>query len=138
MTEYKLLRAVICSVSVLLAMPSVAHAEAKGSFIGPGTYATKEGCEKLAKIATGGDRNVGTVPEALTVDGFLGWEGACSFRSVTEKVKGRIWSANMDCAEGITEESQDDTFEKLPDGSFKVTVMDNSTIFQRCDTAKGK
>ena len=138
MTEYRLHTIAVWSVSVLLALVSAASAESKGSFIGPGTYATKEGCEKLARIAAGGEKNVGTVPEALTVDGFLGWEGACSFRSVTEKVKGRIWSANMDCAEGITDETESDTFEKLPDGSFKVTVMDNSTIYQRCDTTKGK
>ena len=126
------------ALTATAALTCAAHAGGKGSFIGPGTYATQEGCEKLAKIAAGGNKNAGTVPEALTVDGFLGWEGACSFRSVTEKVKGRIWSANMDCAEGITDETESDTFEKLPDGSFKVTVMDNSTIYQRCDTAKGK
>jgi hypothetical protein len=125
-------------LTLTLSMSASALAEVKGTFIGPGTYATKEGCEKLARIAAGGAKNVGTVPEALTVDGFLGWEGACTFRSVTEKVKGRIWSANMDCAEGITDETESDTFEKLPDGAFKVTVMDTSTIYQRCDTAKGK
>lgn len=128
----------LMSGTFALALATAVRAGDKGSFIGPGTYATEEGCAKLAKIAAGTERNVATVPEALTVDGFLGWEGACSFRSVTEKVKGRIWSVNMDCAEGITDETESDTFEKLPDGSFKVTVMDNSTIYQRCDTAKGK
>ena len=138
MTEYKLRKVAVFSIAVLFVFAGAAHAEVKGSFIGPGTYATKEGCEKLAKIAAGGDKNAGTVPEALSVDGFHGWEGACTFRSVTEKVKGRVWSVNMDCAEGITDETESDIFEKLSDGSFKVTVMDKSTVYQRCDTTKGK
>lgn len=129
---------VALGISVMLAATCVAAAEVKGTFIGPGTYATVEGCEKLKKIASGGNKNVGTVPEVLTVDGFLTWEGACTFRSFTEKERGRIWSANMDCAEGITEEAESDTFEKLADGSFKVTIMGDATIFQRCDSDKGK
>ena len=126
------------AIALILSAAHFAHAEVKGTFIGPGTYATKEGCAKLEKIAAGGNTNVGTVPEVLTLDGFLTWEGVCTFRSFTEKEKGRIWSANLDCAEGITEEAESDTFEKLADGSFKVTIMDNATIFQRCDSDKGK
>ena len=126
------------AIALILSAAHLAHAEVKGTFIGPGTYATKEGCAKLEKIAAGGNTNAGTVPEVLTVDGFLTWEGVCTFRSFTEKEKGRIWSANLDCAEGITEEAETDTFEKLADGSFKVTIMDTSTIFQRCDSDKGK
>ena len=129
---------VVLVILVMVAATRVAAAEQKGTFIGPGTYATKEGCAKLEKIAAGGNKNVGTVPDVLTVDGFLSWEGACTFRSFTEKEKGRLWSANMDCAEGITEEAESDTFEKLADGSFKVTIMDTATIFQRCDSDKGK
>ena len=129
---------IVCAVALMLCSTRLAQAEVKGTFIGPGTYATKEGCAKLEKIAAGGNKNVGTVPEVLTVDGFLTWEGICTFRSFTEKEKGRVWSANMDCAEGITEEAESDTFEKLADGSFKVTIMDNATIFQRCDSDKGK
>jgi hypothetical protein len=120
----------------MLATP--AFAEVKGTFIGPGTYATAEGCVKLKAIAAGTARNVSTVPETLTMDGFLGWEGACSFRSITETVKGKTWKASMDCYEGADEGPESDIFERLPDGSIKVTVMGKETTFVRCDGEKGK
>lgn len=110
----------------------------KADFIGPGTYATAEGCNKLAALAAGAERNVGTVPETLTVDGFEGWEGSCTFRSVTEVTKGTKWTASMDCNEGAEEGPESDTFERLGDGSIKVTVMGNATVFERCATATGK
>ena len=123
-------------VVCLLSLPC--QAEVKGAFVGPGTYATKEGCEKLAKIAAGGEKNVGTVPETLTMDGFASWEGACTFSSITENKKGKVWQVKMQCAEEATEGPESDVFERLADGTIKVTVMDTSTVLQRCDTEKGK
>ena len=123
---------------LLLSFSAPSRAEVKGTFVGPGTYATADGCEKLAKIAAGGNKNVGTVPETLTVDGFIGWEGACTFRSITEKQAGKVWTAKMDCFEGATEGPESDIFERLPDGTLKVTIMDSSTIMQRCEPDKGK
>ena len=128
----------LVSTLAMLAISASVHAEVKGTFIGPGTYATKEGCDKLAKIAAGENKNVGTVPETLTVDGFIGWEGACTFRSITEKQPGKVWTAKMDCFEGATEGPESDIFERMPDGTLKVTIMDSSTMMQRCDTDKGK
>ena len=43
----------------------------------------------------------------------------------------------MHCTDGPDEGPESDIFERLPDGKLKVTVMDNATIFQRCDTDKG-
>lgn len=123
---------VCCGVS----MTAVNAAEVKGTFLGDGTYATKEGCEKLKKIAAGGDKNVETTPETLNQDGFSTWEGGCSFKSISEKDKDRRWIAVMDCAEGDTEESETDTFEKMLDGAIKVTVEGKSTTFYRCDASK--
>ncbi len=128
----------LVSTLAVLAISASVHAEVKGTFIGPGTYATKDGCEKLAKIAAGGNKNVGTVPETLTVDGFIGWEGACTFRSITEKQPGKVWTAKMDCFEGATEGPESDIFERMADGTLKVTIMDSSTMMQRCDTDRGK
>jgi hypothetical protein len=115
-----------------------ANAAVKGTFVGPGTYATEEGCKKLAAIQAGGDKNVGTVPETLTEDGFETWEGACTFTSFTEKDKGRSWTARMACAEEALEGSEQDLFERMDDGKIKVTVMEKATILQRCDAEKGK
>ncbi len=77
------------------------------------------------------------MPETLTQDGFEGWEGSCTFRSITEVEKGKTWKAAMDCQEGAAEGPESDLFERLPDGSLKVTVMGNDTIFVRCDAEKG-
>lgn len=126
----------IAVIAVCVASP--AGAEVSATFIGPGTYATEGGCTKLAAIAAGGDRNAGTVPETLTQDGFMGWEGSCTFTSFTEIEKDKKWKALMHCTEGPEEGPESDIFERLPDGKLKVTVMDNATIFERCDAEKGK
>lgn len=126
--------AAMTAASPLLAKPN------KGKFLGPGTYAMKNGgCEKLTKIADGGPRNVETTPETLTVDGFSSWETGCGFTSIKEVEKGRKWVAKMSCNDEAGDESPEtDTFEKQPDGSFKVTNEDKTTIWVRCDAAKGK
>lgn len=136
------MRFLVCALAATAWMTASAaradQAAIKGTFVGPGTYATAEGCKKLAVIAAGGDENVGTVPEKLTEDGFEGWEGSCTFTSFTEIEAGKKWKALMHCADGPEEGPESDIFERLPDGSLKVTVMDNATIFQRCDADKGK
>ncbi len=126
----------LTAVPVLAAVP--ARAAVKGTFIGPGTYATADGCEKLKALAAGADKNVGTVPETLTEDGFSSWEGTCTFTSFTEKDQGRMWSAAMNCAEGANEGPESDIFERMLDGSIKVTVMNSATTLVRCDADKGK
>jgi hypothetical protein len=120
---------------VFAALPVAAEdvTSIKGAFIGPGTYATAEGCKKLAALKAGTERNVGTVPETLGEKGFEGWEGACSFTAIKEVEPGRVWKVRMWCGEGADEGPQSDVFERLPDGKLKVTVMDNATIFERCD-----
>lgn len=126
--------------SVLMVLLSVAPvaAEVRGTFVGPGTYATVEGCEKLRAIAAGTARNVTTVPETLTAEGFLGWEGACTFHSITEVEKGKKWTANLKCFEGADESKESDVFERLPDGRIKVTIMGNATIFELCNPKEAK
>lgn len=128
------LLAAMAAATPLLAKPL------KGKFVGPGTYAMKDGgCDKLRKIAEGGPKNVGTTPETLTVNGFESWDGGCSFTSIKELTKGRKWVATMSCSEGADENNKEtDTFERQPDGSFKVTNENKTTIWVRCDAAKGK
>lgn len=134
----RILGAVLGAVLTVLVSMAPAAAEVRGTFVGPGTYATAEGCEKLKAIAAGAARNVTTVPETLTAEGFLGWEGACSFHSITEVEKGKKWTANLKCFEGADESKESDIFERLPDGSIKVTIMGNDMIFVRCDSTEGK
>lgn len=130
------MRVHLVTLALVSAISMAGAAEIKGTFLGEGTYATKDGCEKLRKVAAGGDKNVETVPETLDETGFSTWEGSCSFKTITEKDKDRKWIAVMDCAEGDTEESETDTFEKMLDGAIKVTVEGKSTSFYRCDASK--
>lgn len=135
------MRFLVCAFAATLCMTSTDvradDAAVKGTFIGQGTYATAEGCKKLAAIAAGGDENVGTVPETLTEDGFDSWEGSCAFVSVSEVAAGKKWKAQMQCVEGAEEVEETDLFERLSDGTLKVTQDDHVTVLQRCDTAKG-
>jgi hypothetical protein len=126
----------VFGIALIASVPALAAV--KGTFIGPGIYATTEGCQKLAELEAGGEKNVGTTPETLTEDGFSTWEGACTFVSFTEKDKGRSWTARMACAEESLEGTESDLFEKMDDGKIKVTVMESSTVLQRCDAEKGK
>lgn len=104
-----------------------------------GTYVIEGRCEKLAKIQAGGDKNVETVPETLTSNGFESWEGSCGFKSVKEKEKGRVWVAQMECFEEAEENEETDTFElDAKDQSIMVTVDDQKTKFVHCDDDKGK
>jgi len=121
----------------LLVCSAPASAEVKGDFVGPGVYALPGRCDKVEALAKGGPKNVETVPETLTANGFEGWEGACTFRSITEIEPGKKWKASKDCHEGAEEGPESDIFERLDDGSLKVTVMGNESIFVRCDKDKG-
>lgn len=131
------MRTVPVVLAGLLGLSSPASAEVKGDFVGPGVYALPGRCDKVEALAKGGPKNVETVPETLTVNGFEGWEGACTFRSITEIETGKKWKASMDCHEGAEEGPESDIFERLDDGSLKVTVMGNESIFVRCDKDKG-
>lgn len=122
--------------SAMLAMPVGALAEVaavKATFLGDGTYATADGCKKLKALVNGSERNISTVPETLTSDGFESWEGGCTFTSIKEVDRDKKWAVEMHCSEGPEEGPENDTFERLPDGKIKVTAMDNVTVFERCD-----
>lgn len=122
---------------VLAGLSSTAAADVPATFVGPGTYATAEGCKTLREVAAGTFK-AGALPPTLTTQGFIGLEGTCSFRSITEVVPGTKWKAAMDCHESAPEGPESDLFERLPDGSIKVTIMGNDTIFVRCDGNEGK
>ena len=68
-------------VVAALSVGACASAEAGASayFLGTSVYATDEGCVKLKALAAGEPKNVGTVPETLTSQGFKSWEGGCAF-----------------------------------------------------------
>ena len=107
--------------------------QVKGTFVGPGTYATAEGCAKHATLKAGTERGLNTVPETLTENGFESWEGACSFKSIQETTPGKIWQAEMRCGEGAEEDvPETDTFERLDDGKIKLTVEGTETVLERC------
>lgn len=113
-------------------------AEVKATFI-TGTWATEEGCEKVAKLAAGSVRSVTTVPETLTQDGYETWEGGCTFSEIKEPEPGRKWSVKTACVDGAEEWSDEETMELDASGKkLTVTVEDKTTVFVRCDSEKGK
>jgi hypothetical protein len=114
-----------------------ASAGEKADFI-EGTYAMEGRCEALAAIKAGAPKNVSTVPETLSADGFDGWEGGCTFGSIKVLEAGKRWSSEMACAEGADEWVETDEF--LLDstsGKITVTVEGKTSVFVRCDDGKG-
>jgi hypothetical protein len=129
-----------CSSALALVLLSAGaqSAEVKATFI-TGTWATEEGCEKVAKLAAGSVRSVTTVPETLTQDGYETWEGGCTFSDIKETEPGRKWSAKTACVEGADEWTGDETMELDASGKkLTVTVEDKTTVFVRCEGEKGK
>lgn len=100
---------------------TAALARERAGFI-RGSFATADGCRKLEAIANGGPRNVATVPDVLTADGFKGWEGACEFTKVFEHEPGQSWVALMLCSEGATTTPATYAFVKSGDDAFDVSL----------------
>lgn len=123
----------------LILLPVDVLAKEKADFI-QGTFATEEGCKKLAAIEAGGPRTVETAPEVLTEDGFKGWEGACEFTRVFEHEPGRVWLGLMVCSEGAVVAPQSMVFIKGEGETIEVagSDQDEPEVFQRCDEGKGK
>lgn len=129
---------VLLAMIVLAGFSSAAASDVPGTFVGPGTYATAEGCKALREVAAGTFKGGGALPPTLTTQGFIGLEGTCSFRSISEVEKDKKWKASMYCHEGAPAGPESDLFERLDDKSIKVTIMGNDTIFVRCDGNEGK
>lgn len=135
-----------CARALVIALPCAmllaagpAAAKVKARFIA-GQFATEEGCAKLKAIDAGKPRNVETVPDVLTEDGFQGWEGNCEFTQVFEHEPGRVWVGLMVCSEGMTIVPQSYVFIKAEDQSLEVAAagQDAPEIYKRCEAGKGK
>lgn len=126
----------LLSAACLALAAAPATADVKIPFIGAAVYATKEGCEKLKALAAGGEKNVATVPEFLTEDRFGGWEGGCTFASLTETQAGRAWEVQKTCFEGEDETQTTDIFElDVTTKAIAVTEKGQTapTVFLPCD-----
>jgi hypothetical protein len=131
----------ICAVACLLLTVGAAGARAadtvQASFI-EGVWATEDGCKKQVAIDAGGDRNVETVPETLTADGYKMWEGSCTFTSIAKTGNG-TWTVKTACGEEAEEWEATETWTLDPTGArLDVTVDGKTTQFVRCDGGKGK
>lgn len=120
-------------------LPTAVLAKEQATFI-EGTFATEAGCAKLEALGKGTPRNVETVPDVLTKDGFQGWEGSCEFTRIDIHEPGKVWIGLMYCVEGATMAPQTYAFIKGGDGSLEVaaTGEDEPQVYRRCDADKGK
>lgn len=134
------MRWVVAVAAMVAGGCSAAAGNARAVFLTSGTYATEEGCAKLKALAKGGPRNVGTVPETLTTQGFKSWEGGCAFASIHEKKRHKLYVARMTCFEGADRWTEKNEFElDLTAGAVKVTTLDKdrkTTVYKKCDTGK--
>lgn len=126
-------------VTLLVLLPAGVSAKEKASFI-EGTFATDEGCKKLAAIDAGAPRTVESVPEVLVAEGFKSWEGACEFTKVFEHDPGRVWLGFMVCSEGAIITPQSVVIIKGEDDSLAVAAdgEDEPEVYHRCDAGKEK
>ena len=113
-------------VVAALSVGACASAEAGASayFLGTSVYATDEGCVKLKALAAGEPKNVGTVPETLTSQGFKSWEGGCAFGSIQERRRHKLYVSRMTCFEGPDRWLEKNSFSYVPGKSncFMIDV----------------
>jgi hypothetical protein len=124
------------AVAALTARAASAAGTAAG-FI-DGVYAREGQCEKWAAVEAGGPRNIETVTETLSAEGFRSWEGNCDFETITEKEKGKVYEAKMQCIEGPEEWTESNTFILQPSGgAITVWIEGEKHEFVKCGSGKG-
>jgi hypothetical protein len=120
-----------------LSQPSSAENDVRADFIS-GVFAKEGLCKKVEAIEAGGPKNIDTVTETLTPDGFRSWEGNCDFVTITEKEKGRSYEAKMQCIEGPEEWTETNTFDLDPSGSaITVWIEGEKHQYVKCGSGKG-
>lgn len=117
--------------------PAAGAAEGvKAAFI-DGVWATEEGCKKQAALDAGAERNVESVPETLTADGYQMWEGSCTFTSVEQGGKGG-WTVKTACSQEAEQWEDTESWVLDPGGArLEVTLGNKKTVFVRCEAGKG-
>lgn len=124
-------------VAVAFTAGAASAASTPAGFI-DGVYAREGQCEKWQAIEAGGPRNIETVTETLTSEGFRSWEGNCDFETITEKEKGKVYEAKMQCIEGAAEWTETNTFVLQPSGgAMTVWIEGEKHEFVRCGGKKG-
>lgn len=144
MSCQRLLSRAVQAASLLVSLAAfgsgVCADQVQAKFLGVGIYATKDGCEKLAKLNAGqAEPNVSTVPETLSASGFKSWEGSCSFKSIDEITEGKAYKAKLSCIDGGEEWEEADTITRNDDGSYTVIVdgEEPGVIFHPCSGGPG-
>lgn len=129
--------AIAIALLAALAVPAFA---ADADFLGAGTYATADGCNKLKALSEGGDRNISTVPETLTAKGYHGWEHDCSFKTVTAVEGGTSWKVVIACEEGENAWDETQVISKTGDNTFEVKAEgeDEATAYAVCEAPAAK
>jgi hypothetical protein len=108
-------------------------------FIGDGTYATVENCEKLNTMRTSRLSDPGPTPETLQKgglrSGLYGSEVGCLFTRVAEVEQSQRWSVDFYCVVSHEESQKSGTFQRKVDGSldFQETGNLQVTHFVPCD-----
>jgi len=127
-----------CPLALLLSIATASAAEpVKASFL-DGVWATEDGCIKQAALDAGADRNVESVPETLTADGYHMWEGSCTFASVAGNGE-RKWTVKTSCGQEAEEWEDTESWVMDPGGArLEVTLEDKKTEFVRCEAGKGQ
>ncbi len=139
MLRYSAPLSFLAILSGILALPRFAAAEnnVRADFIA-GVFAKEGLCKKVEAIEAGGPKNIDTVTETLTAEGFRSWEGNCNFETITEKEKGRSYEAKMKCIEGPEEWTETNTFDLDPSGNaITVWIEGEKHQYVKCGSGKG-
>lgn len=110
-------------------------------FIGNGTFASVENCEKLIAIRASRSSlpTASTSPETLQKGGLrgghYGLEGACLFTRVKEMEPSQRWSVDFYCFVSNNELQKTGEFQRMIDGSLNFVDKGNQQVtnFVPCD-----
>lgn len=128
-------RALLVSVAVMTAIVP-ARADLTADFLGEGVFGLKSDCAKLAKLAAGGPRNIQTVPETLTRNGYRSWEGACSITRIAPHRSLARYTVELKCSEGAEENmKRTEVWTKRGDTLY-VQFEGKTETYVKCETSR--
>lgn len=121
-----------------MAATSHVRADVVAEFLGGGEYGLPSDCAKLAKLASGGPRNIQTVPEVLTKSGYKSWEGGCTIARIAPHRSLDRYTVELKCSEGAEENVRRTEVWTRRGDTLLVQFEGKTETYKRCETPRGR
>ncbi len=132
------MRGTLIASVVLMATFGPVPADEVADFLGNGVYALPSDCAKLAQLTAGGARNIQTVPETLTRNGYKSWEGGCAITRIAPHRSLSRYTVELKCSEGAEENVKRTEVWTTRGDTLLVQFDGKSETYQKCETPRSR